>query len=118
MSLRSERVAGLLQREIGRLVAVHLKDPRLTQLVALAYVTVSPDLGHATAAVTVIGTEDEAAQAMLGLESAGGYIRREVGQRLGLKRAPELHFVRDTSIEQGNRVLDLLDTIKEQESTG
>lgn len=118
MSLRSERVAGLLQREIGRLVAVHLKDPRLTQLVTLAYVTVSPDLGHATAAVTVIGTEDEAAQAMLGLESAGGYIRREVGQRLGLKRTPELHFVRDTSIEQGNRVLDLLDTIKEQESTG
>ncbi len=114
MTRRTERIAGVLQSEIGRLTTGRLKDPRLARLVTLAHVKVSPDLSHATVAVTVSGTRDDAKEALDGLRSASGYIKRELHQRLGLKRTPELHFVRDTAIEEGDRVLGLLDDIKEQ----
>ena len=55
MTRRTERIAGLLQSEIGRLTTGRLKDPRLSRLVTLAHVKVSADLGHATVAVTVAG---------------------------------------------------------------
>ncbi len=115
MTRRTERIAGLLQSEIGRLTTGRLKDPRLARLVTLAHVKVSADLAHATVAVTVAGTLDDAREALAGLRSASGYIKRELHQRLNLKRTPELHFVRDTAIEEGDRVLSLLDGIKEQE---
>ncbi len=111
-SHRSDRVAGLLQREVGRILDARLTDPRLGKLVTVSHVTVTPDLAYATIAVTVMGDMTDAVEAMQGLESAAGFLRREIGQRLGLKRAPELRFVRDASIEQGDHVLDLLDTLK------
>ena len=111
-SRRSDRVAGLLQREVGRILDARLTDPRLGKLVTVSHVTVTPDLAYATIAVTVMGDAADAVEAMRGLESAAGFLRREIGQRLGLKRAPELRFVRDASIEQGDHVLDLLDTLK------
>ena len=110
-SRRSDKVAGLLQREIGQILRAHLADPRLGGLITVARVTVSPDLAHATVAVTVMGGDDEADEAFRGIGSASGFLRREVAQRLRLRRAPELHFVRDAAIEQGNRVLDLLDAL-------
>ena len=115
MTRRTDRIAGLLQSEIGRLTTGRLKDPRLARLVTLAHVKVSADLAHATVAVTVAGTQDDAREALAGLRSAAGYIKRELHQRLSLKRTPELRFVRDTAIEEGDRVLSLLDGIKEQE---
>ena len=115
MTRRTDRIAGLLQSEIGWLTTGRLKDPRLARLVTLAHVKVSADLAHATVAVTVAGTRDDAREALAGLQSASGYIKRELRQRLNLKRTPELHFVRDTAIEEGDRVLSLLDGIKEQE---
>lgn len=116
MNRRSERVAGLLRREIGWLAAARLKDPRLSRMVTLARVEVSDDLSLATVAVTVEGTDDDAAQALSGLRSAAGYVKRELGRRLDLKRAPDLRFTLDESIAGGDRVLGLLDSIKEEES--
>ena len=115
MTRRTERIAGLLQSEIGRLTTGRLKDPRLARLVTLAHVKVSADLSHATIAVTVAGTPDDERDALDGLQSASGYIKRELRQRLNLKRTPELHFVQDTAIAEGDRVLSLLDGIKEEE---
>ncbi len=114
---RSDRVAGLLQREVGQILHTHAADPRLSRLVTVSRVTVSPDLAHATIGVTVMGDAHDADEAMQGLDSALGFLRREVAQRMRLKRAPELHFVRDATIEQGNHVLDLLDALNREEPT-
>ena len=81
----------------------------------LAHVKVSPDLAPRDRGSDRCGygwTKNE--EALAGLRSASGYIKRELHQRLSLKRTPELHFVRDTAIEEGDRVLGLLDDIKEQ----
>ena len=117
MNRRTERVSGLLHEEIGRLLLEGLHDPRLGQLVTVTKVEISSDLLVATVRVTVLGNDDEERDAMDGLTSATGFLRRELGQRLKLKRTPELRFALDASIEEGDRVLALLDSIKDQETT-
>ncbi len=114
---RSDRVAGFLQREVGRILHTHIRDPRLSKLVTVSGVTVTPDLSRATIGVTVMGDQRETNEAMQGLDSAVGFLRREVAQRMRLKRAPELRFIHDVSIERGNRVLDLLDALNAQETS-
>ncbi|MDA1035579.1 MAG: 30S ribosome-binding factor RbfA [Chloroflexi bacterium] len=117
MNRRTERVSGLLHEELGRLLLEGLHDPRLGQMVTVTKVDISSDLLFATVLVTVLGSADDAREAMEGLRSATGFLRRELAQRLKLKRTPELRFALDGSIEEGDRVLALLDSIKDQETT-
>ena len=116
MSRRTERVSVLLRQEVGRLLLEGLHDPRLGQLVTVTDVEVATDFRVATILVTVLGEPDEAREAIQGLDSAAGFLRRELGRRLELRRTPELRFTLDRSIEAGERVLALLDSIKNQES--
>ena len=109
MSRRTDRVSGLLRDEVSRALAGQLRDPRLARLVTISRVDVSPDLQHATLAVTVLGDEAQQREAMEGLAAAAGFLRKTMGQRLQLKYAPELRFVLDESIREGDQVLALLD---------
>lgn len=117
MSRRTERVSVLLHEEISRLLLEGLHDPRLGQLVTVTKVEISSDLRVATVLITVLGDPDDTRDAMAGITSASGFLRREIGQRLKLKRTPELRFSLDGSIQEGDRVLALLDSIKDQETT-
>ena len=85
-----------------------LKDPRLDGLSTVTEVRLSPDLKQARVYVSVIGTQEEQAAALKGLQAASGFIRHELTERLHLRRAPELHFVLDTSETYGNRIDELL----------
>ena len=115
MSRRTERVETLIQQEISQLVGAALRDPRLRRLVTVARVAVSADLQHATVAVTILGDDAEQAEALVGLTSAAGFLRRSLAQRLALKRTPDLTFVADTAVREGDSVLALLDRIREEE---
>ena len=115
MSRRTERVETLIQQEISQLVGAALRDPRLRRLVTVARVAVSADLQHATVAVTTLGDDAEQAEALAGLTSAAGFLRRSLAQRLALKRAPELTFIADTAVREGDSVLALLDRIREED---
>ena len=114
MSRRTERVETLIQQEISQLVGAALRDPRLRRLVTVARVAVSADLQHATVAVTTLGDDAEQAEALAGLTSAAGFLRRSLAQRLALKRTPSLTFVADTAVREGDSVLALLDRIREE----
>ena len=118
MSRRTERVETLIHQEISKLVAAALRDPRLRPLVTVARVAVSPDLQHATIAVTTLGDEAAQTEALAGLTSAAGFLRRSLAQRLGLRRTPELTFVADTAVREGDTVLALLDRIRSEEDQG
>ena len=115
MSRRTERVETLIHQEISHLVGAALRDPRLRRLVTIARVAVSADLQHATVAVTTLGDDAEQAEALAGLTSAAGFLRRSLAQRLALKRTPELTFVADTAVREGDSVLALLDRIREED---
>ncbi len=115
MSRRTERVETLIQAEISQLVDAALRDPRLRRLVTVARVAVSADLQHATVSVTTLGDDAEQAEALAGLTSAAGFLRRALAQRLALKRAPDLTFVTDTAVREGDSVLALLDRVRKEE---
>ena len=116
MSRRTERVSELLREALGALLTEGVKDPRVGQLVTVQRVDLSADLQHATVRVTVLGDDARHREAIAGLTAATPYLRRQLGQRLSLKHTPELRFAFDESIEEGDRVLSLLDALKEQET--
>ncbi len=116
LSRRTERVSGVLREEVARLVSGELRDPRLRSLVTVSHISLTDDLQHATLHVTILGEEQDLEDVIAGLNSATSYLRREVGRRLRLKRTPELRFVLDSSIDEGDRVLALLDGIQDPEA--
>lgn len=114
MARRIERVNALLAEEISDLIRKEIQDPRLSTLVSVTEVHTSPDLRNATVMVSVLGTEEEADRALAALRHAAGFLRHEMAARLRIKHIPELVFKRDTSLETGARVLQLLKEIEEE----
>jgi ribosome-binding factor A len=105
---RHERVAEEIRHEVGAMLAGELKDPRIAGLVTVTEVRVTPDLKHARVFVSVMGSEAEQSSTLAGLAAACGYVRREVGRRLQLRRGPEIRFVLDRSEEYSQHIEDLL----------
>jgi len=112
MSRRIERVNALLAEEISDLLRREVQDPRLSTMVSVTSVDTSPDLRSALVLVSILGDEEEAARTMAALSHAAGFLRHEMGGRLRLKHIPVLTFRRDTSIEHGSRILELLKEIE------
>ena len=98
---RINRVSEDIRREIISVIR-DLKDPRVMgKMLTVVRVEVSSDASYAKVYVSDIKGIESAREAVKGLTSATGYIRREVGSNLHLRKTPELKFVVDDSIEQG-----------------
>lgn len=101
--------AGILQRD--------LKDPRVG-LATCTRVHVSRDLKVARIYISVMGDAEEQKRTMAALEGASGFVRRLLGQRLGLKASPEVRFLFDPSVEYGIRLERLIQESRRQEASG
>jgi len=115
--MASRRIARLndqLRADLADLIYRELKDPRLTGLVSVTGVEVSPDLSVARVFISVLGTPEERKSALAALRSAAGFLRSQLATRLTIRRAPELHFVADTSIEHGERIMQLLRQVEKE----
>jgi len=110
MHKRSDKVAEAIHELVSSLLIKGLKDPRIG-FVTVTGVKVSDDIRHATIYYTVMGSDDAKKATLHGLNSAVGFIRKEVGRELRLRFAPELIFKYDESIEYGNRIDKLLKEI-------
>jgi ribosome-binding factor A len=102
-----ERVADGLRDELSAMLEGELADPRIG-LASVTEVQLAPDGKSARIYVAVAGDDAEAKRCLEGLQAAKGYIRREVGARLGLARPPELVFHIDRSQEYSARIEELL----------
>ena len=109
---RHERVGEEIAHEINAMLAGELKDPRLEGSVVASEVRVQPDMKHARVFINVKGTNKEQSDAIKALEHASTYIRRELIERLQLRRVPELHFTLDLSQEHVERIEQLLKDLK------
>lgn len=107
---RTERVAALIQEELGRIFARGLKDPRIG-FITLTGAKVSPDLREAWIYYAVHGGDAERARTAQGLMAARGFLRRELGARLSLRVTPDLHFVVDEAIDHGARIDELIQQV-------
>jgi ribosome-binding factor A len=105
---RIDRVNELLRSELSELISREIKDPRLSGLISVTEVDTTADLRHAKVFVSVFGREDERRSSLEALRSATGFLRREVAQRVTFRYMPELEFHLDSSIERGDRIMQLL----------
>jgi len=107
-SNRIGRINEEIQRELSSLIRT-VKDPRVAEagVISVTAVETTPDLKYAKIYVSVLD-KSASAQALKGLKSASGYLRRELGRALNLRNTPELSFVRDDSIDKGAHILDML----------
>ena len=98
MGIRSVRVQVQLKKELSRILQEDLKDPRIG-LTTITRIDLTGDLRYARIYFSILGDEKEKISSIEGIESAAGYIRRLIGERLKLKYVPELSFKLDRSIE-------------------
>lgn len=114
-SRRVERVSSLIKREVSLLLLNGIKDDRVgAGIVSVTDVDVSGDLQHAKIFVSIYGTDEAKAETMAGLKSATGYVRSELGHRVGLRRTPEVVFLEDHSLERGDKMLLLLNKLSQE----
>jgi ribosome-binding factor A len=90
-----------------------MKDPRIG-FASITGVELSHDLRYAKVFVSVMGSPEEQRETMRGLDSANGFLRRELAQRLTIRHVPEISFRLDESIARGARVLDLLKQVEKE----
>lgn len=100
-SIKNTRVNMEVQRELSNIVRAGIKDPRVAPMTSVVSVEVAPDLKTCKAYISVLGDEKAQADTLKGLQSAEGYIRRELARRLNMRNTPEIRFVLDQSIEYG-----------------
>jgi ribosome-binding factor A len=118
-SRRVSRVSALIKREISQLLLQEIKDDRVgAGMVSVTDVDVSGDLQHAKIFVSIYGTDEAKEETMAGLKAATGFVRRELGQRLGLRRTPEIMFLEDESLERGDRLLSLINQLSNERKPG
>lgn len=104
---RAQRVAQLMQRELGQMLLTEVKDPRIG-FVSITRVEVTRDLSMARVFVSVMGTEEERDACLAGLKKAAPFVRGEAGRRLGLRKAPEIVFRLDQGIEESLHIQSLI----------
>lgn len=117
-SIKNTRVNMEVQRELSNIVRSGIKDPRVAPMTSVVAVEVAPDLKTCKAYISVFGDEEAQADTLKGLQSAEGYIRRELAHNLNMRNTPEIKFVLDQSIAYGvamsKKIDDVTKDIKEE----
>ena len=108
---RASSVGDQIQAELASLLTREVHDPGIGFL-TITQVKLSPDLQQARVYYTSIGDDKAKRESARALDRATPFLRRQIGQRLRLKRVPELTFFYDESIEQGDRVERILQELK------
>ncbi len=110
MAHKQARVAGRIRKILSTLLVREIADPRLHG-VTITNVEIDAELMYARVFVNALGEEEREAEVLAALEHAKGFLRREVAQRVGLRRAPTLTFRWDATLERSERILSLLSTL-------
>ena len=110
-SNRIGRINEEIQKELSNLLRT-VKDPRVQDtMISITRVETTPDLRFAKVYVSFLQA-DRAKDAIKGLKSAGGYLRRELGHALNLRHTPQLQWALDDSITYGARMLKLINSLE------
>ena len=115
-SIRPERVAGLLQREVTGILSRDFRDPRLAGI-TVTDAEVTGDLKQATIFFSTLQEGKEREETFKALKNAAGAVRYQLASRMNLREIPEIRFEFDDSIEKGARVEEILRRLKDGEPT-
>ena len=109
--LKNTRVNGEVQKELSNIIRGGIKDPRVAPMTSVVAVEVAPDLKTCKAYISVLGDEKAQEDTIKGLQSAEGYIRRELARKLNMRNTPEIKFVMDQSIAYGVAMSKMIDDV-------
>lgn len=109
---RYEKVAEAIRQETSSIIHDELNDPRLG-FVTVTRVELTPDLRFAKIFFSVLGNDDDYARTRNALDSAAGFVRRLIAERINLRFAPAIAFREDRSSEYSVKIQQVLDGIKE-----
>lgn len=113
---RVSKVSSLIKKEVSMMLIQDIKDDRVgAGLVSVTDVEVSGDLQHAKIFVSIYGSEEARAETMEGLKAARGFVRRMLGQRVRLRRSPEISFIEDRSLQEGDRMINIINQLEIKE---
>ena len=116
--MRPERVQEALRQEISLIVQGQIKDPRIG-FITITKVDLTKDLRYARIYFSVLGKGADKNKALKGLNSAKGYIKGLIADKIKLRYMPEISFVIDSTMEHTQHIYDILDSIKKpKEETG
>ena len=110
-SIKNTRINGEVLKELSIIIRQEIKDPRIHMMTSVTDVEVAPDLKTCKAYISVMGSEEDKKNTILGLKSAEGYVRRQLAKRLNLRNTPEIQFILDQSIEYGVTMSRLIDEV-------
>ena len=110
-SIKNTRVNTEVMHELSNILRGGIKDPRVAEFTSVVAVEVAPDLKTCKAYISVLGDEKAQSDTIKGLQSAEGYIRRELAHSLNLRNTPEIRFILDQSIEYGVAISKKIDDI-------
>ena len=116
-SNRINRINEEIQKALAELIR-ELKDPRVQNtMISITRVETTPDLRYAKVYTSFL-EENKAEDALKGLKSAGGFLRRELGRNLQLRYTPELVWALDDSITYGAKMLKLINSLEVKHDDG
>ncbi len=109
MTHKTARAGVTIQKELGAIIATHLSDPRLPDMVSITQVDLAPDLSTARVYVSTPQGGEEREQALEALQSAAGRLGRELQSRIRIRRLPKLVFAADDTLERGEDMIEKIE---------
>ena len=117
-SYRLERVANIISVEISQLIYEgKIKDYRVTPLINITHVEVSKDLAHAKVWISTLGKKETLDNALLGMESAKGFIQSQLGKKLQTRYTPKLVFIADDGVSKALEIQNKIDMVIASDQT-
>ena len=110
-SIKNTRENAEVLRELSNILRSGIKDPRVAPMTSVVAVEVAPDLKTCKAYISVLGDEKMQQDTIRGLQSAEGYIRRELARTINMRNTPEIRFIVDQSIEYGVNISKKIDEV-------
>jgi len=112
---RLQKMANVIRDSVSRTVSQRLSDPRITGLISVTEVEISPDIKNATVYLSIMAANDEAkTRAFQGIRSAAGVIQYHLGRELVSRFCPHLRFELDTKMQQTLRTLEMIERAAEE----
>ena len=116
-SIKNTRINGEVQKELSTIIRNEIKDPRIHPMTSVMAVEVAPDLKTCKAYISVLGEKEAKEATIKGLNSAEGYIRRQLAKNLNLRNTPKIRFILDESIEYGVNMSKLIDDVTKKDNS-
>lgn len=113
MSITIDRLTTTVQRTLTELIQKEVKDPAVG-FITVTDVEITNDLSYATIYVSFLGNEAREKAGLKALDRAKGFLRRELGHRVKMRKVPELTFKIDTSLKYGQHIDTLLNKVKNE----